>query len=306
MTIPSAAAGSQWFLNGISNIQQELTQTQRQLSSGYQVQDAADAPGETAQLTGLESSLAAEQAYQSNLSRVQTEASAADTALGSAISLIDNAKTLATEAAGGAFTSGGNANLAAQVSQIQQQITGLANTTVEGRYIFGGNQDQSTPYQYDATTGAITAVTNSTATRVIVDTEVQPVYQSLTAQQIFDPQDATGASTASSTIAALASLATALANNNQPGITSAIASLDTASTWLNQQQAYYGASEQRLASEQNNAANRITTLQTGISGIRDTDVTQAATDLATETTDQSAAYGAEAAISKKSLFDYLA
>jgi hypothetical protein len=42
-----------------------------------------------------------------------------------------------------------------------------------------------------------------------------------------------------------------------------------------------------------------------IAGIRDTNVPEAATDLATETTDQAAAYGAQAAISKKSLFDYL-
>jgi flagellar hook-associated protein 3 FlgL len=270
------------------------------------VQDAADAPAETPQLVSLESALAATQAYQTNLTRVQAEASAADSSLGSAISLLDNAKTLASQAASTPLSPTNIPSILSQIQGIQQQIAGLANTTAEGRYIFGGNQDQSAPYKYDAATGTITAQTASTATRVIANPRGEPVFQSLTAQQVFDPQDAAGASTANSTIAALASLSTAVANNDQPGIAAALTSLGTAQDWLNQQQSYYGTSEQTLTSEQNNAANQVTALQVGISGIRDTDITQAATDLATETTDQSAAYGAQAAISKKSLFDYLA
>jgi len=306
MTINSATPGSAWFLNGVSSLQQELTQTERQLSSGYQVQDAADAPAQTSQLIDLESSLAATQAYQANLTRVQTEANAADTALGSAISLLDSARSLVSQAANSTVTPAVRQGILVQIQGIQLQLVNIANTNVEGRYIFGGDRDQSAAYQYNSATGTVTAVTTSAATRLITDTQGQPVFHSLTAQQIFDPQDGTGASTPNSTIAALASLATALANNDQPGIATAITSLGTASNWLNQQQAYYGASEQRLTSEQNIAANQATALEAGISGIRDTNIAQAATDLATETTDQSAAYAAQAAISKKSLFDYLA
>jgi flagellar hook-associated protein 3 FlgL len=306
MTINSATAGAGWFLNGISNLQQQLTETERQISSGYRVRDAADAPGQVSDLVGLESSLAADQAYQSSLTRVQAEAGAADNAIGSAISLIDNAKSLAAQAAGAPLTPTNIPGILAQVRQIQQQIAGLANTTTEGRYIFGGDQDQAAPYQYDTTTQTVSSLTAAPATRVITDAHGQPVFQALGAQQIFDPQDTSGASTGGSTVAALASLAIALTNNDSAGISSALTALGGASTWLNQQQAYYGASEQRLTTEQNSAANRITTSQTSIAGIRETDVTQAATDLAAETTNQSAAYGAEAAISKKSLFDYLA
>jgi flagellin-like hook-associated protein FlgL len=74
---------------------------------------------------------------------------------------------------------------------------------------------------------------------------------------------------------------------------------------VNQQQAYYGAAEQRLTNETNTAANQVTALQAQIGGIRDTDVAQAATELTQETTDQSAALGAEAEIPQKTLFDYL-
>jgi flagellar hook-associated protein 3 FlgL len=217
MIISSAAAGSEWFLNGIANLQQQQTQTTRQLSSGYQVQDASDSPSQTSQLIDLGSSLAAVQTWQTNLTRVQAETTAADTALGSGISLIDSARSLALQAANTTFTPVDLQTIATQIQSIQQRIAGLGNTTVEGRYIFGGNRDQSAPYTFDSTTGTVVPQTTSTASRVIDNAQGQPVYTSLTAQQIFDPQDSTGASTGNSTLAALQALQTALQTGNHFG-----------------------------------------------------------------------------------------
>jgi flagellin-like hook-associated protein FlgL len=36
-----------WFLNGLANLKQQEAQTQRQLSSGYQINDASDSPSQT-------------------------------------------------------------------------------------------------------------------------------------------------------------------------------------------------------------------------------------------------------------------
>lgn len=305
-TIGSSNLGTAWFLNGLHNLLQEQAQTQKQLSSGFRVNDASDSPAQTPALIQLGSSLAAVQAYQANLTNVQTEASTADQALQSSISLIQNAISLASQGASSTSNAATDQTLAITIVGIQQQLVSLANTAVGGRNIFGGDQDQTAPYQYDAAspTGvdSLTAQTNS---RVVVDTLGQTVYTPLTAQQIFDPVDALGAPTANNTFAALQTLETALLANDQVGVTNALTSLQAASSYVGQQQAYYGASEQRLASEQNNAATLVTSLQTQIGNIRDTDVAQAATELTQETTDQSAAMGAEALISKKSLFDYI-
>jgi flagellar hook-associated protein 3 FlgL len=303
----SATIGTAWFLNGLANLQQQETQTQIELSSGYQINDAADSPSQAPELIQLGSTLAAVQDYQTNLSNVQTEATAADSALGSGISLIQNAVTLATEGAGSAATAATNQALATQVQNIQQQLVAIANTTVDGRAIFGGDQDQSAPYRYDATSATgVDRLTSDTSSRVIVNTQGETVYQPLTAQQIFDPVDAAGAPTANNTFAALESLETALKANDSSGVANALTSLQTASTYVGRQQAYYGDSEQRLTNEQTAAANQVTALQAQIGGIRDTNVAQAATDLTQESADQSAAVGAESEISQqKTLFDYL-
>jgi flagellin-like hook-associated protein FlgL len=148
-------------------------------------------------------------------------------------------------------------------------------------------------------------LTTQSSTRAIRDVQGRVVYVGLTARQIFDPGDASGVPTAGNTFAALQSLVTAFQSNDTAGITQSIGLLDTVSSYLNQQQAYYGNAEQRIASEQNDASNQVTALQTQISGIRDTDVAQAATALTQLTTDQSAALAAQAQAPRKSLFDYL-
>jgi flagellar hook-associated protein 3 FlgL len=305
-TIGSATTGMAWFLNGIRNLQGQEATTQRELSSGYQINDASDSPSQAPELIQLGSSLASVQAYQTNLGNVQAEANTADQAIGASISLIQNAETLAARGDNTTSTATTNQTLATQVQSIQQQLVSISNTTVQGRYIFGGDQDQSAPYQYNpASATGVDTLTAQVSSRVIVNTQGQPVYQGLTAQQIFGPVDSSGAPTGNNTFAALQSLEIALQANDQPGIATALTSLQSASTYLNQQQAYYGAAEQRITNEQNNAANQVTALKTQIGSIRDTDEVQAATDLTQESTDQSAALGAEAEISQKTLFDYL-
>jgi flagellar hook-associated protein 3 FlgL len=306
MTINPLSTGTAWFLNGISNLQNQQTQVEKQLSSGYQVQDASDSPAQTPELINLGSSLAAVQHYQTNLTRVQAEASTADQSIGSAISLIQNATTLGAQGANSTSSASQRQTLATQVQAIQQQIVSVANTNVEGRYIFGGDQDQSAPYKYDSSSATgVDQLTTSASTRVVNGTQGQPVYQALTAQQIFGPVDASGNPTANNTFSALQSLVTALNANDTTGISNAIASLKTAADYVSGQQAYYGSAEQTLTNEQNNASNSATALQVQIGSIRDTNVTQAATELTQLSTDQSASYSAQGAIPTKTLFDYI-
>jgi flagellar hook-associated protein 3 FlgL len=304
--IGSSSIGTAWFLNGIASLQQQEVQTQRQISSGYKVQDASDAPAQTADLVNLGSSLARTRAYQTNLSGVQVEAQSADQALASATTLLDSARVLAQQGANTTATASDRQTLALQVQNIQDQIVSISNTTVAGRYIFGGDQDQSPPYQSNnSAASGVNAPTAQSASRTIVNPQGFTVYQPLTANQIFNPTDNTGAPTANNTLVALQSLKTALQANDQPGISAALTSLQTADNFVSQQQAVYGVAEQRITTELNNSANSVTSLNVQIGAIRDTDVVQAASDLTQEATRQSAAFGAEASMPKKSLFDYL-
>jgi flagellar hook-associated protein 3 FlgL len=305
MTVNSSTIGAGWFLNGLSILQSQELQTQQELSSGYAVTTAADNPAATQDLVDLGSSFAAATAYQSNLGNVQAEASAADTTIGSAVNLVQSAQALASQGASSTATATQRQNLATQIQSIQQQLVSLANTQVAGRYIFGGDQDQTAPYQYNAaSTEGIDALTTASSTRQIVNPAGSVVYQSLTAGTIFDPSSG-GSPTAANAFAALQNLQTALQANDPTGIATALTSLGSASDWLNQQQVHYGVAEQRLASEQNNVASQLNAIQTSIGGIRDSNIAQDATDLTRESTLQQATMAAQAEVPQKSLFDYL-
>src|SRR5438270_797348 len=141
MIINSATAGSNWFLNGLATIQAQEEKTQRELSSGYRVQDAADAPAQTQPLIALGTRLATFQNWQTNLTSVKAEAVAADEAIGGAVSLIEQARTAAVQGANSTASAASRQNLALQVQALQDQLVSTANTTVQGRYIFGGDQD---------------------------------------------------------------------------------------------------------------------------------------------------------------------
>lgn len=305
-SIGPTTPGAAWFLQGIANVEQAQAQTIRQLSSGYKVQTAADSPALTPDLVQTGSSLASAQDYQTRLALALTEAQTADSSLGTGISLLESARALAVQGADSSATASTRQTLAAQVQSIQQQIVGLANTSVAGRYIFGGASDQSPTYSYSGS-GQLGAqqLSDQTPGAATVDTTGQVVYQGLTANQIFDASDSGGNPVSGNVFVALQSLVTALNNNDPSGAGTALDSLKAASDYLNQQQGVYGAAENRIAGEQSTVSAQITGLQTSIGGIRDTDVSQAATQLSAETVQQAAAYGAQSLIPRKSLFDYL-
>ncbi len=295
-----------WFLAGVQNLQARITTTQKQISSGFRIQDASDSPSQAADVVGLGTAVSSLEHYLTNLGRVTAETTSADTALSTAITLINRARQLAVQAANSTTTASERQAIAVEVKNIQQQIVGLSNTSVEGRYIFGGDQDQSPPYQYDAASvRGVDKLTTQTASRVIQDTSGLTVFSAQTAAVIFDAQDSLGTPTAGNVFVALQSLVNSLNANDQAGTATALTQLQAGADWLNQQQAGYGAAASRLTDETNLSNNVLTSLRTRLSEIRDTDVVQAATDLSLETTAQSAAFSAQASVPRKSLFDYL-
>ncbi|HVY92531.1 MAG TPA: flagellin [Bryobacteraceae bacterium] len=300
MTVRSATIGADWFLTGLADLQARELKTQKELSSGIRVSTAADDPAAAGALLKLGPQLAELQTYQSNLGKVQAEVSAGDSAIGSAINLIQTAQAIAERGATSTATAAERQSFAGQVQTLEQQLVTLADTQVGGRYIFGGDADGTAPYQYNAASAnGVNSAGPAVSTQAIVNPDGVTVYQPLTAGAIFDPQSGPNA------FGALKNLSDALAANDPAAVGTALSALGDVSDWLNQQQVYYGAAGNRLSAEQTAVGGRITDLQTEISGLRDADVAQDATDLAAESTAQQAALAAQAAIPRKSLFDYL-
>ncbi len=92
-------------------------------------------------------------------------------------------------------------------------MVSLANTNINGRYIFSGDTDQTAPYTFDPTQNdPVSAYQGAASTRVAMAPDGTTFPLALTAQQIFDSSDP-----ATNAFTAINGLVTALNNNDQAG-----------------------------------------------------------------------------------------
>jgi len=289
------------FLDGMAQIQQRAERAQQQMTTGLKINTVSDAPDQIASLYQTRSELAQTQQIDTNLGRVKAEVDTAESSLSSAVALLERVQTLASEGDTGTATAQTRQDIAGELGSILQQLVSTANTTVEGRYIFAGDSDQQAPYSIDLTqTDPISSYQGSAATRQIQGADGTTFSVAKTAQDIFD--DPTGQQ---NIFASINDLRLALLKNDQKGIDAAMPNIQSLGTYLNQQLAFYGQTQNRVASETDFGKNLETQLQTQLSGIQDADLTQAITEMQSAQTQQTAALSARAGLPKTSLFDYL-
>src|SRR5215472_3231078 len=168
--ISNLSPSTEAFLANIERVQQSVEEASLQVSSGKRVNMASDAPGQVADILQLRADEVRNTQIQSNLALAKTDAEAADGALNSATRLLDRARVLGAQGANSTLDATGRQSLADEVESLQEQMLAISRTTVQGRYIFSGDQDSGPAYCLDITqpTGVI-ALNSSTATRRVED-----------------------------------------------------------------------------------------------------------------------------------------
>jgi flagellar hook-associated protein 3 FlgL len=299
--ISSLDAASQSFLAGLSQIEQTLDTAQTQLTTGLQINNVSDAPSEIADIWQLNSELDQTQQTETNLGQVSTEVNTAQSALQSAVTLVEQAETYGTQGASDTSTPTTRTELANQMGSILQQLVSVANTTVEERYIFAGDTDQTTPYSIDLTQNPpISAYQGSASTREVQGADGTAFPIALTAQQIFDSSNGQD-----NVFTSITSLMQGLQNNDDTSIDSALADVQSSDTFLNQQLAFYGTVQDRVTSAQTFGQNYTLQLQTQLSGVQDANEAADITNMTQAQTQLQAALQSEAQLPKTTLFDFL-
>ncbi|MGO9260740.1 MAG: hypothetical protein ACLQU1_31200 [Bryobacteraceae bacterium] len=299
---------SQLFIANLGQIQQELAEANQQVSSGLKIAVPSDDPDQISSLLQLRSDLASNTQIQTNLTLAGSDAQAADNALSSSIQLMDQAVTVATEGANATTTAASQQELAQQVQAIQQQMVANSNTTVQGRFIFSGDDDGTQAYTFDPTATATNSVdqgSTAAATRQIEDPQGGSFAASLTAQQIFDDRNADGSYANDNVFQALNNLYNALAGGNSDAIGATISNLQAAGDHLNSMQEFYGGVEDQIQNAQTFANTNNTQLQTEIGNTEDADIPTAVMELTQASTAEQAALQMQAKMPTSTLFDYL-
>jgi flagellar hook-associated protein 3 FlgL len=302
MAISPLSPRDSQFLTAANRLSSRINRAQLQISSGKRIQQASDAPDQVDNLLGLRADLARATQIQKNLGRVKTETDTAERALESAVKVTERIRVLASRGATNlSETAESRAIYADEVSVLLEELVSIANTQVEGRYIFAGDDDRAVPYQINAgPPQAISGYGGSRTLRSALHPSGSTFTFAVTAEQIFDNPDP-----AKNVFASVIALRDALLADDQAAIQAALPGVDTAARQVVESQAAYGNIQSRVAAAETTVNENILRFKSQIAEIEDADLTEAILELNSAKQTQEAAFSSKARAPRSSLFDFL-
>lgn len=295
------------FLLDLERIQQRAARAQTRISSGYKVNAPSDAPAQVSDILHAQLELAEAVQTKTNLQRVQAEVNASEAVVRDAVRILQDVNVAAAQGVDGLATTHERTVLAAQVKNWHGELVRLANSSAGGRYLFGGDQDQSVPYSLDWTQpGGVIRLQNSPDTRVIEDVSGNGFPVSRRAEDLFDLRDSLDAPAPGNVFHALYNLSLALDADDPVAISAAAQQANDAFDHVNRELATFGTAQSRVETAIDAAQKKEVSAKARLSELRDADLPEAILELTQSRTSLEAALGAQAQMPRTTLFDYFA
>jgi flagellar hook-associated protein 3 FlgL len=289
------------FLNDLAATSRRIERAQRQLTSGKRITAPSDDPDRISGLVDSHSELSRALQAKSDMSRVKAEVDTSESAIASAVKLVESARVIATRGATATATTDMRKSMADQLGNILEQLVAISNTRVGGRFLFSGDADQQPAYTIDLTQASpIGAFNGSESTRQVVDATGSTFRTARTAQQVFDSP-----TPGESIFGSINALRQALQADDSAAISASAADINTSETYLNSQHAYYGSVQNRVTDAISTASTIELRIRSQIAAVEDADMVQAATEFTEATFQRNAALAAKGRSNLSTLFDYL-
>jgi flagellar hook-associated protein 3 FlgL len=173
-------------LDQTSAVEQQLT---NEISSGKRVNSLSDDPVAVGENVLLNSQLNLDDSFSQTESSTVGMLQVADSALGSVVSQLTRALTLATEGNNGTLNASDLQSISMELAGIRDEVLSLANTPYMNRYIFSGSQGSTTPYSLDSSVTPNTVTYHGdTVTSYVMTPNGQQIQMNVPGSQIFsDP-----------------------------------------------------------------------------------------------------------------------
>ena len=295
-------AANNRFLADVQRMQQRQTVAMEQVSSGVRVRVASDDPDHIDDLLSARAELFNSKQIKNNLDAYKTEVDTAETTLQGAIKAVEKIRTLGAQGLNDASPTNQRQIIANEVEGIFNQLVSASRASVQGRFLFSGDTDQTAPYAVDLTQpNGVTPYAGAPMSLRLAENQNGVRFRiAKTAEVIFDSQGP-----GQSVFAATNSLRAALVANDTTAIQKSLKDVETASNYLNDQLAFYGAAQNQISSAIDDSGRRQLSLTEQISAIQDADLPAAILELNQSKTGLEAAFQAHSAVPRKSLFEYL-
>jgi flagellar hook-associated protein 3 FlgL len=293
----------------VTNLVSSLDQTQAseqqlsaELSSGVRVNSLSQDPLASGENVLLLNQIGQDDSFTQSSSLVQGRLQVADTALGSVVSQLTSAISLATSANNGTMNSSDVKSISNQISGILDEVQTLANTSYQGQYIFAGGQASAAPFTTStATSPAVTTYSGDEDVNYLTTPNGQSIQLNVPGDQIFT---ASGTNSVFGALNALvADYASGTVNTTQA--VSDTTALSTALNYVSQQRVTIDNSITQLTSASDAVSSEQTQLTAAQTNLMQADIAQVSTQLSLTETQQTALEDVISQLGSGSLFDKL-
>ena len=151
-------------LTGIEANGSNLDQMMTQLASGKAFTQPSDNPVGVAQYLQLTSLSSQYDQYYANMQNGDSWLTTSDSAMQSGNNVLQSANELAIQGANGTYSAVQRSEMNSQVQSLVDQMLSIANTTLNGQYVFSGTQTNVPPFTLAHGTDTITAAPDANGT----------------------------------------------------------------------------------------------------------------------------------------------
>jgi len=290
----------------VSNLSGALNQTQStqqqlssEISSGMRVSSIGADPVAAAENVQFLNQIQRDDSYTQSTNLTTGMLHVTDSALGSVVSQLNQAISLATQGNNGTLSASQLKAISNQLAGVRDEVLSLANTSYQGQYVFGGSQTGSPPFTLDSTTSPATATYNGDSNvNLLQSPNGQTIQLNLPGDQIFS------AST-SDVLGTLSNLIADYASGSSNGGAADTAALNSALNFVGQQRVTLDNSITRLSAASAAAISDSTQLTVAQTNLMQADIPAISTDLSLTQSKQTALISLITALGSGSLFDKL-
>ncbi len=284
------------LLAALNQAQLQAQHDELEIATGRSVNVPSDNPAASALEVQNNDQATFNAGYLQNLTTVNGQLSAADSALASVTTALQRAITLGVQGATGTLTDADRAAIAQELQGIQSQVISLANTSYQGNYLFAGTATGTPPYLASTTDPSGVTYSGNTGVNQV---SIGSGYQ----LELNQPGSQLFSASSNNVFLALNNLILAVQSNTN--ISTAVGAMSSASSYLSAQRVFYGNAMNQAQSQTtylNTAKQQIAQQENALVGV---DLATAATNLSSAQTDTQATLAAISKLSQMSLFDYL-
>jgi flagellar hook-associated protein 3 FlgL len=274
--------------NMVSSLDQSQASEQQltaELSSGVSITSLSQNPVASGENVLLLNQIQQDDSFTQSSSLVTGQLQVADSTLGSVVTQLTQAISLATSANNGTMNASDVKSIGNQLSGILDEVTSLANTSYQGQYIFAGGQTSTTPFATStASSPAATSYNGDEDVNYLETPNGQKIQLNVPGNQVFLGSGANSVFGALNSL--IADYSSGTVDTNQA--VSDTEALSTSLNYVSQQRVTIDNSITQVSTASDAVTNEQTQLTAAQTNLMQADVAQVSTQLSLSETQQTA------------------